>query len=203
MKVSKQLIALLTQGQTNYAEICQVFGVSETTARQICRGGKVRYVTAQKIEAVFQTYPLKQIFRNPLKGYEAWKKQAGSSVLLQKPAKTNITNLHTEPTVAEAATQPVQNNMNNLNQPPVEHTANAGHPTQPRCLYPECPAPYCHARGLCPEHYWAARDYVRKGKVTWAKLVAEGKALAGEKHSRSDAGKWFLGDPSATNVEHQ
>ena len=199
---------MLTVGQTNCDEICQMFGVSFKTAQRICKGKNIKYVTAQKIVAAFPTEPLKHIFRKPWKGYENWKKQvakkqATPSVLIQWPAKTKIENQHSESTVAEVVATPAPNNMNNLNQPPIEPAANDGHSTQPKCLYPCCTARFCSARGLCPDHYWMARDYIRKGKTTWKKLEAKGKALPIKKRKRSDAAKWFLGETSAKNVGQQ
>ncbi len=188
MKASKQLIALLTVGQINYAEISQTFGVSDPTARRICRKGSIGYATAQKIEAFFPTYPLKQLFRNPLKGYKNWKKQVAkkqvaASILIQSPAKIKI--------------------GNHNSKPPVEPAANDGHSTQPRCLYPGCTATFSFARGLCCDHYWAARDYVRKRKTTWAQLEAQGKARPAKKQSRSEAAEWFLDNNTEKKAEHQ
>ena len=63
------------------------------------------------------------------------------------------------------------------------------------CLYPNCQREPV-TRGLCPNHYSAARRYVKLGKTTWDALVASGKCEKPKNRSGADrAPNWFLEPP--------
>ena len=62
------------------------------------------------------------------------------------------------------------------------------------CLFPKCRDTVL-ARGLCANHYNTASKLVRAGRVTWAKLVAKGKALEAirpDTHRKTPNQVWFL-----------
>lgn len=61
-----------------------------------------------------------------------------------------------------------------------------------KCLNPSCQRSPAH-RGLCLACYVTAGNFVRKGKTTWEKLVAEGKALeARQRNGRGATANWLL-----------
>jgi hypothetical protein len=65
------------------------------------------------------------------------------------------------------------------------------------CLYKFCPD-LEYARGLCQRHYQIANLLVRSGRLSWDKLVSEGKALAKKpnrpKERKKTEEEWFLND---------
>ena len=74
MKASKQLIEMLTQGGTDYAEIAQVIGVGKNTAGRICRGKGFLVETAWKISKAFPGCSADQLFQSPNNVFETWKR---------------------------------------------------------------------------------------------------------------------------------
>lgn len=69
---------------------------------------------------------------------------------------------------------------------------------KPKCLRPEC-GYIARSRGLCASCYAQAHLAVRMGRVTWVKLVANGKCLAptrpGYRGVHSEIKDWLLAKP--------
>lgn len=68
-----------------------------------------------------------------------------------------------------------------------------------RCLNPKCHRT-AETRGLCSTCYTIARNAVRRGETTWAKLEAEGK-VSPRKNLPSTAREWLFGSPKKKKVK--
>lgn len=60
-----------------------------------------------------------------------------------------------------------------------------------KCLNPECQN-QDYIRGLCSSCYSSAYGLIKRGKTTWEKLIAEGKAKE-PGTARARRTKWLLG----------